>query len=53
MEKEDSQFKKDMELGNKILTFDYETGEVIIKPKDAIIDKKEVILDQIYKDGFF
>ena len=46
--------KKNAEQSEKKLTFDPETGELIIKnPGDTSNKPNEIIVDQIYKDGFF
>jgi len=46
--------KKNAEQSEKKLTFDPETGELIIKnPEDATHKPNEIVVDQIYKDGFF
>ena len=45
--------KKNLGQSEKKLTFDPETGELIVK---SIYDSQkpdEVVVDQIYKDGFF
>lgn len=46
--------KKNVEQSEKKLTFDPETGELIIKHDDESPRKpNEIVVDQIYKDGFF
>jgi hypothetical protein len=46
--------KKNLNQSEKKLTFDPSTGELIIKSSDDISQKPgEVVVDQIYKDGFF
>jgi len=46
--------KKNAEQSEKKLTFDPETGELIIKnPEDQANKPNEIVVDQIYKDGFF
>ena len=46
--------KKNAEQSEKKLTFDPETGELIIKnPEDTAQKPNEIVVDQIYKDGFF
>ena len=46
--------KKNAEQSEKKLTFDPETGELIIKnPEDTTRKPNEIVVDQIYKDGFF
>lgn len=46
--------KKNAEQSEKKLTFDPETGELIIKnPDDNVRKPNEIVVDQIYKDGFF
>jgi hypothetical protein len=46
--------KKNRETSTKKLTFDPVTGELILKsPTDQETKPNEVVVDQIYKDGFF
>lgn len=46
--------RKNAEQSEKKLTFDPETGELIIKnPEDQAQKPNEIVVDQIYKDGFF
>jgi hypothetical protein len=46
--------KKNREASSKKLTFDPATGELILKnPTDLENKPNEVVVDQIYKDGFF
>lgn len=46
--------KKNREASAKKLTFDPVTGELILKnPTDQETKPNEVVVDQIYKDGFF
>jgi len=46
--------RKNAEQSEKKLTFDPETGELIIKnPEDHAHKPNEIVVDQIYKDGFF
>lgn len=46
--------KKNAEQSEKKLTFDPTTGELIIKnPDDETKKPNEIVVDQIYKDGFF
>lgn len=46
--------KKNKDASAKKLTFDPETGELILKPQNEETTKQnEVVVDQIYKDGFF
>ncbi|GIV35155.1 MAG: hypothetical protein KatS3mg031_2690 [Chitinophagales bacterium] len=46
--------KKNSDSSQKKLTFDPTTGELIIKPaEDETLKPNEIIVDQIYKDGFF
>ena len=46
--------KKDVKSENDetILSFDHETGELIITSKGNE-NPKNIVIDQIYKDGFF
>jgi|ERR1035437_6388160 hypothetical protein len=41
------------QLGNKPLTFDRITGELIIADSNISNNDNSVVVDQIYKDGFF
>ncbi len=46
--------KKNINQSEKKLSFDPATGELIIKSVDETSQKPgEVVVDQIYKDGFF
>ncbi|HEX3716484.1 MAG TPA: hypothetical protein VH595_00830 [Verrucomicrobiae bacterium] len=46
--------KKNTNQSAKKLTFDPATGELVIKSEDETAQKPgEVVVDQIYKDGFF
>lgn len=46
--------RKNAEQSEKKLTFDPETGELIVKnPEDSSEKPNEIVVDQIYKDGFF
>ena len=46
--------KKNADQSEKKLTFDPTTGELIIKnPEDSSHKPNEIVVDQIYKDGFF
>ncbi len=46
--------KKNIDQSEKKLTFDPTTGELIIKSATDTSQKPgEVVVDQIYKDGFF
>jgi len=46
--------KKNLDQSAKQLTFDPTTGELIIKSDfDTAQKPGEVVVDQIYKDGFF
>ena len=46
--------KKNVDLSEKKLTFDPTTGELVIKSEYDTVEKPgEVVVDQIYKDGFF
>jgi len=46
--------KKNIDQSEKKLTFDPTTGELIIKSEnDTAVRPGEVVVDQIYKDGFF
>ncbi|MDD3878328.1 MAG: hypothetical protein PHT69_17040 [Bacteroidales bacterium] len=51
---QDELAKKKKETSTKKLTFDPVTGELIIKNStDQETKPNEVVVDQIYKDGFF
>jgi len=46
--------KKNVDSSAKKLSFDPETGELILKSTYDVTSKPdEVVVDQIYKDGFF
>jgi hypothetical protein len=45
--------KKNINQSEKKLTFDPTTGELIIKNQEDSQNYDEVVVDQIYKDGFF
>ena len=46
--------KKNVDQSEKKLAFDPTTGELIIKSEyDSVQKPGEVVVDQIYKDGFF
>lgn len=46
--------RKNRETSTKKLTFDSVTGELILKnPSEQETKPNEVVVDQIYKDGFF
>ncbi len=45
--------KKNLNQSEKKLTFDPTTGELIVKSMDEAQKPNEVVVDQIYKDGFF
>ncbi len=46
--------KKNADQSEKKLTFDPTTGELIIKnPDETAVRPNEIVVDQIYKDGFF
>ena len=45
--------KKNKDTSIKKLTFDPETGELILKNSTEETKSDEVPVDQIYKDGFF
>lgn len=45
--------KKNINQSEKQLTFDPTTGELIIKSPGDATKPDEVVVDQIYKDGFF
>jgi hypothetical protein len=45
--------KKNNNQSEKKLTFDPTTGELIIKNSTDSQKPDEVVVDQIYKDGFF
>ena len=51
---QDELAKKNVDSSDKKLTFDPTTGELIIKEKDEPTDNPdEIVVDQIYEDGFF
>jgi len=51
---QDELSKKKDDKSEKILTFDPTTGELVIKKPDEEEDSNNaVVVDQIYKDGFF
>jgi len=46
--------RKNADRSEKKLTFDPTTGELIVKTESEAIQKPgDVVVDQIYKDGFF
>lgn len=45
--------KKNLGQSEKKLTFDPTTGELILKNVSDAQKPDEVVVDQIYKDGFF
>ena len=45
--------KKNVNQSEKKLTFDPTTGELIVKNFSDAQKPDEVVVDQIYKDGFF
>jgi hypothetical protein len=45
--------EKNLNQSQKKLTFDPETGELIVKGPADYEKPGEVVIDQIYKDGFF
>lgn len=45
--------KKNINQSEKKLTFDPTTGELIVKNFSDTQKPDEVVVDQIYKDGFF
>jgi len=45
--------KKNVDLSEKKLAFDPTTGELILKNSYETQKPDEVVVDQIYKDGFF
>jgi hypothetical protein len=46
--------KKNVDLSSKKLAFDPTTGELVIKNEtDLASNPSEIVVDQIYKDGFF
>jgi hypothetical protein len=50
----DEMAKKNVDLSEKKLAFDPTTGELILKNSYETTEKPdEVVVDQIYKDGFF
>jgi len=51
---QDELVKKNQDRSVKQLTFDPATGELIVKSiSEATQKPNEVVVDQIYKDGFF
>jgi len=51
---QDELAKKNVDASVKKLAFDPTTGELILKSSSDIPEKPgEVVVDQIYKDGFF
>lgn len=51
---QDELAKKNLDQSVKQLSFDPTTGELIVKNvSDATQNPDEVVVDQIYKDGFF
>lgn len=53
-EVQDELARKNTDSSAKKLTFDPATGELILKsPSEAENRPNEVVVDQIYKDGFF
>jgi len=50
---QDELAKKSLNQSVKKLTFDPTTGELIIKNPNEATKPDEVVLDEIYKDGFF
>lgn len=50
---QDELAKKNANQSSKELTFDPTTGELIVKTADEATKANEVVVDQIYKDGFF
>jgi hypothetical protein len=45
--------KKNTNQSSKKLTFDPTTGELVVKNQEEAQKPNEVVVDQIYKDGFF
>jgi hypothetical protein len=45
--------KKNKDSSSKKLTFDPATGDLILKESTEPEKPNEVVVDQIYKDGFF
>ncbi|MBL0047088.1 MAG: hypothetical protein IPP32_03215 [Bacteroidetes bacterium] len=45
--------KKNLNQSEKKLTFDPTTGELVVKNFTDAQKADEVVVDQIYKDGFF
>ena len=45
--------KKNIDQSTKKLTFDPTTGELIIKNPEDYQKPDEIVVDQIYRDGFF
>jgi hypothetical protein len=50
---QDELARKNANQSTKQLTFDPTTGELIVKSADEAPKPNEVVVDQIYKDGFF
>jgi len=50
---QDELAKKNYNQSEKKLTFDPTTGELVIKSAGDAQQPNEVVVDQIYKDGFF
>jgi hypothetical protein len=50
---QDELARKNQNNSSKKLTFDPETGELILKNPNEQERPNEVVVDQIYKDGFF
>jgi hypothetical protein len=45
--------KRDQDKGKKLLTFHVKTGELIIVKNRTKVIRGDVVVDQIYRDGFF
>ena len=50
---QDELAKKNANKSEKKLTFDPTTGELVIKNPTESDKANEIVVDQIYKDGFF
>ena len=50
---QDELARKNLDRSEKKLTFDPTTGELVIKNASESERSGEVVVDQIYKDGFF
>jgi hypothetical protein len=51
---QDELARKNVDISEKKLTFDPATGELVVKSASEVAQSPgEVVVDQIYKDGFF